>query len=577
MRASSASPGAGAPAAKPAHERGAAAKAGLQQQWWEEARRASQLQTPAKSELRPSRSAASSPLPQEVLEAVALRRSICSGNRHGPAGSPSASPDAGAGAAGGGGASFALPACRAPPGGLLGSCDAGALRQGGGASQHMRRSMAAAGAPPPTAQSAYVSDREVASSCAARSGEKAQLVSYLQGRASTVGRVMGSPPPPDPAPPQLPAAFYGGFPSGVGVGGPGPQLLLLQPPTDEVLMPPLSSCGGARSGAGGAAASGCGAGWGGGGDGGAAREPDVFLWDHLPVPGYGTVPSAASRSFRMPQAQVAGQPQRRDSTSPFAEPAQQSAWRRTASPRPPSRGGRTSLAAAAAEAVRARSPGAAPSGRASPLGGGARGLGGAGTSDARRESTAAFLEGRQSLVDQITFGMPGIEESPPPRSSGFGLEGAWGQDGGMSGGGGRQSAVGQAINARLASAGEEDSFSCAGCHMHSNADAGCQMRGLRAKKICRVTSWAATLQPGLNPCPRRRSEPGPVAQPRARRDAARRVCRRPRAAGRRGARAVGVRHGRDGAGGAAALTEPRRPGALLPSRRLAGQRPGMWL
>ncbi|KIY95875.1 hypothetical protein MNEG_12086, partial [Monoraphidium neglectum] len=195
-------------------------KRGLQQQWWDDARRVSHAATSLNTDLmRPSRSASSSPVPEEVLQAVALRRSICSGTRHGPAAAAAASTSA----PGLGGQSGPLPLD--PWRGSGGEQQLSTPQQAQPQRPQMRRSMLAAGSPPPSAQGAYVSNREAASSLTARSAEKEQLLSYLQARSSTMSRMLGSP---------TPTALTGlGAEQGVGTG-----LLLMPPP------PEPQGCGG---------------------------------------------------------------------------------------------------------------------------------------------------------------------------------------------------------------------------------------------------------------------------------------------------------------------------------------------
>ncbi|GBF87451.1 hypothetical protein Rsub_00162 [Raphidocelis subcapitata] len=387
----------------------------LQAQWWDAARRASQAAAAEghqrKLALRPSRSAASSPLPEEVMLAVSARPSIAAGARASTLAS-AASADA------------AAPA--APPWTpqLRGSVFDGRGRapQHQHQQPHTRRSMAEPGAPPPSAQAAYVQDREVASTAQARASQKAQLVAALQARASTVSRILGSPPPPPP--PQWQPEPERGLWS--------PAAALGQQPVEQQLPPAFEPVGAAEPGS---------AAWSGAAEAGGAppRAKGVFVWEVEPplevtLQGLGAdgatpLPQAAARVSRTPSP-AAGRPA----------------------------GGRTSLAAAAAMAVAAGGP--------SPRGGHGYGAGSRQQSplgsarsaaEARRVSTAAFLQGQQGLVGQITTGMPAVHDAAAPAAEA--TVGLWGDeeavaaaDEGGGGGGTRHSAVGDAVRARLSGA-----------------------------------------------------------------------------------------------------------------------------
>jgi hypothetical protein len=265
-----------------------------------------------------------------------------------------------------------------------------------------RRSMADPGAPPPSALAAYVQDRAVASSSQARASQKEQLIAALQGRASTVDRILGAPPQQQQ------------------------QQQQQQPGTE--LASPAAGPGGQWAAqlddSGGNAAWSCEA---------SPRAKGVFVWEEEETP-----PEVNS-------GLLGGA----DDAPPLHAPGRVS---RTPSPAS-GHSGRASLAASAALAVAARSP--------SPLGGQGGGAGSRAHSplgstrsgaEARRASTAAFLQGSQGLINHITTAMPVVSGAAVlVAEPSLGLGGEEGRgDGGT-----RHSAVGDAVRARLSHSGEE--------------------------------------------------------------------------------------------------------------------------
>lgn len=395
----------------------------LQQQWWSEARRASQAT--AKASTRISRSATNSPVPEEVLQAVAQRRSIASGNHLGA--KALAAPQA---AAADWRTSIGTSFQQAPTGQSgrgVSACAAAAVQaQEQAQTPQMRRSMVAAGAPPPSAQGAYVADRAVGSFSTARSSQKSDLLSYLQAHSGTVSRVLGSPPPPDPSQ-QLPPAQYVEAAAGGYSSYEGSQ-------ADARIN--FASSGAAPTGSGWSTWS------------PTQRTQGVFVWEDEPPIDQQIASNASTTSTPNPRQQ-----QRPAAEPPANLPA--AGWR---SASPQDKGDRKSLAAAAAIAAgRAASPtygrlqrgSVASSSQLRPESSSPLGTRGAEESVlARRTSTAAYLEGSQRLVDHISCEMP-VYEGP--------LQGGPGEGAGDAGYGGdrgtRHSAIGTAISARLSAGG----------------------------------------------------------------------------------------------------------------------------
>jgi hypothetical protein len=246
------------PASASAAAAAAAAHAGAAAQWWHEARRGSQAAGAAPQDLvlRPSRSAASSLIPEGVLKAVAARASVGRGARA-PGADGAPRPRAGDDA-GSAGAKPQPPPAPPPP--------------------RPRRSMAAGALPPPAREGAYVKDREVGAAARARSSEKAGLLGYLRARAGTAGRVMGEEPP-------------------AGAGGDG------------------GGSGGGADGGGGAAADSSGA----GAEVGGAPRAGVFVWEEEP-PALGLQqaerpPSSGARPASPFASNAAGPRQRQELTA----------------------------------------------------------------------------------------------------------------------------------------------------------------------------------------------------------------------------------------------------------------------
>jgi len=394
-----------------------AAMAHIQQEWWSEARRVSQVaeakpyqqQQQQQQEHKQSRSAASSPVLEEVLQAVAHRASIARGA------TASSSP-------------MRLPPPPAPTEVRQQQCsDSSGPVAAPQPAHHPRRSMVSSASPPPAQPSAYVKDRQVGSFAEASSSQKEHLVSYLQARSSTVGRVLGSP---LPTLPQRPAA-----------AAQEPWQQQEQRHSGTGTRDVVERCRAPGSAA-----------WG-GAQPPQTRTQGVFVWEDEP-------PLEAALGLHGGEAEAASQqpmpfPAVARPTSPFATASSQHS-----KPRP-------SLAASAAAAFAANgSPKRSPrepqqsfvlpqpgSRGQSPLGSARAAIPAAGGAvragiEARRASTVAFLEGGQSLVDQISCEMPVY--------NGDGYRGDADQFGALRGGPAatRHSAVAQAIGNRIAGAGE---------------------------------------------------------------------------------------------------------------------------